>query len=80
MKLDNPPAFPQQCADALDVGMVHEGMSLRDWFAGRVVSALLARNGVDAPVKEFAEAAYYVADAMLAERARTISSEKDVGI
>lgn len=31
----NPPAFPQMCADALDVGMVHEGMTLRDWFSVR---------------------------------------------
>lgn len=38
----NPPAFPQQCADALDVGMVHEGMSLRDWFAGQALVGLLA--------------------------------------
>lgn len=35
---DNPPAFPQQCADALDVGMVHEGMTLRDYFAGQALA------------------------------------------
>ncbi len=34
----NPPAFPQQCADALDVGMVHEGMSLRQWYAGQALA------------------------------------------
>jgi hypothetical protein len=31
------PAFPQICADALDVGMVHEGASLRDYFAAKAV-------------------------------------------
>lgn len=70
----NPPAFPQQCADALDVGMVHEGMTLREWFAGHALAGLCAcgdgRGDVLMGPADTARAAYDYADAMLAERAR----------
>jgi hypothetical protein len=75
----NPPAFPQQCADALDVGMVHEGMSLRDWFAGQALAGLIAApsdtpwgyviastKGI--PPDVVAREAYVIADAMLRAR------------
>jgi hypothetical protein len=74
---DNPPAFPQQCADALGVGMVHEGMLLRDYFAGQALSALMTMSMTDTegyalPIIEReparARAAYRMADLMLAER------------
>lgn len=57
------------------------GMSLRDWFAGQALSGLLAnvdvtRNSRDVktgsesilPVHALGISAYYLADAMLAER------------
>lgn len=77
--IESPPAFPQQCADALDVGMVHEGMSLRDWFAGHAIGAIIgavsagqhrtyeANTGSDLPAI-MADDAYEIADAMLVAR------------
>lgn len=51
------------------------GMSLRDWFAGQIVSEMLdlmkrsGHNGTpDKCRAELAEEAYLLADAMLAER------------
>lgn len=68
---DGGPAFPQQCADALDVGMVHAGMSLRDWFAGQALTGICAAGwqyeGNDHA--DLARDAYLQADAMLAVRA-----------
>lgn len=74
----NPPAFPQQCADALDVGMVHEGMTLRDWFAGQALAGMgdwsfcnregYALHGMATIDQARAERAYGIADAMLAAR------------
>ena len=46
-----------------------EGMSLRDWFAGRAMTGCLPGIGLDAAfVEERAMLAYRIADAMLAER------------
>ena len=42
------PAFPQQCADALDVGMVHAGMTLHQYFVGQALANPAICNG-DAP-------------------------------
>ncbi|WP_420137860.1 hypothetical protein [Sphingomonas sp.] len=75
---ENPPAFPQQCADALDVGMVHEGMSLRDWFAGQAMSHALSATASHDGCYNFeaaAHGAYEMADCMLAERASGIAAE-----
>lgn len=73
---DGGAAFPQQ----LDVD--HEfhgsdGMSLRDYFAGQALIGMFAMN-TDVPVdvlarserSQFAQHAYKMADAMLAERAK----------
>lgn len=66
---DGGPAFPQQCADALDVGMVHEGMMLRDWFAGRALTYLAGRDDMEiADADDLAGKAYVLADAMLEAR------------
>lgn len=72
---ENPPAFPQQCADALDVGMVHEGMTLRDWFAGQALAGYIAHLGgqgihVGSYTDECATEAFMLADAMLAARSK----------
>jgi hypothetical protein len=45
------------------------GMSLRDWFAGQAMAAILKDYGVDRH-DLCAEAAYDMADAMLAERSK----------
>ena len=46
----------------------HEfGMTLRDYFAAKVMQGLLASE-VTAPMQEFAIRAYKMADAMLKER------------
>lgn len=47
----------------------HSGMSLRDWFAGQVVSGMVAGGrGLDISVEQFAKSSYAIADAMIAER------------
>lgn len=78
-KHENPPAFPQHDLSAYDIGPTYptEGMSLRDWFAGQalvgVVREYLHRNGFhgDTLHQNLAVHAYRIADAMLAERAKT---------
>ena len=61
---DGGPAFPQN--DAL-INRInnHDGMSLRDWFAGVAVHEM---SSCEITKKNIAEAAYALADAMLAER------------
>lgn len=81
---DGGQAFPLQDAygPARDFGTPgHPGMTLRDWFAGRALAGLLAGRFDSDNVKwahrgdaqraaMFAENSYFVADAMLAERAK----------
>lgn len=74
-------------ADGSMTPVGYHGMSLRDWFAGQALPALLARASV-AAVKEstdatgedieafFAGAAYDLADAMLTERAKRNEGEE----
>jgi hypothetical protein len=45
-------------------------MSLRDWFAGQVLTQALAAKGEGASAPDLAKYAYDVADAMLAQRNR----------
>ena len=78
------PAFPQMCADALDVGMVHAGMSLRDYFAAKAMQGFIASADYQHPMlgqrngryfeQWIAGAAYDYADAMLAEREKAAQS------
>jgi len=71
-KPENPPAFPR---DHRHLG--HNGMDLRDYFAGQVISYAASRdygndwgrNGREHPIRA-ASFAYAIADAMLAERAK----------
>lgn len=68
MKPENPPAFP----------VVHtEGMTLRDWFAGQAVAAIIKQNCENVahgskPLspREVASDVYGYADAMLEERSK----------
>lgn len=71
------PAFPKQ-AIRLTNGTLegnNEGMTLRDYFAAKAMQGLIASprgtpNGADATDTYYAEMAYIMADAMLAERER----------
>lgn len=64
---ENPPAFPVHPSVEHELG---EGMTLRDWFAGQALIGSMA--GIAGEPYEFAEEAYAVADAMLAERAKGV--------
>lgn len=87
--MDNPSAFPVNAANSMAAGAyeAEPGMTLRDWFAGRVVTGVIANSenvsaGAD-PANyslscrpdEFADwlakVSYFVADAMLRERAKS---------
>jgi hypothetical protein len=57
---DGGPAFPRHAYDG------HDGMSLRDWFAGQALAGLLAHTGESE--RNRAVAAYRYADAMLRAR------------
>lgn len=49
----------------------HHGLSLRDWFAGRAISGVLADTEIDWETADFSSCARYaydLADAMLAVR------------
>lgn len=46
-------------------------MTLRDWFAGQAVAALIAQTNVAVSAARLATEAYTVADAMLSERRKT---------
>lgn len=78
----NPPAFPTQ--DSADGGgfqcgellWQYPGMSLRDWFAGQALDAVIRTCASDTDARKlgpepyFAIKAYAIADAMLAERVK----------
>lgn len=76
---DGGPAFPSPAVKhpgfARESHNAQQGMSLRDWFAGRVIPQVLAGNitailnGCSAQEADaMARDAYKLADAMLAER------------
>lgn len=70
---DGGPAFPSDKAcESFQCRKPSNGMSLRDWFAGQALAGLLAGGpaGDEFGVNHFAKAAFYQADAMLAERSR----------
>lgn len=62
---ENPPAFPR---DHRHLG--HNGMTLRDWFAGQVLASAAALPFGAADCINRAKAAYEQADAMLAARSK----------
>ena len=63
---DGGPAFPRPTASAFE--QPNDGMSLRDWFAGRALTGLLMQDKQLKCFDEMATWAYQAADAMLAER------------
>lgn len=71
--VDNPLAFPSvETHPSFDIPMHHFGMTLRDWFAGQALAGLVATEGDGA-----AKYAYFMADAMLAERSKAIAVPVD---
>lgn len=64
------PAFPAMEVRTADTGDLvanaSQGMTLRDWFAGKAMQAILTRKSTNGD--ELAIYAYQKADAMLAER------------
>lgn len=80
--MDNPPAFPL----VSDIIGHCDGMTLRDWFAGRALSAIITAtsNGQHFPAREgrsvvegMAFDAYGLADLMLAYRAKDTPNDQD---
>jgi hypothetical protein len=67
MSIPNPYAFPAKPYEANGHITYQEGMTLRDWFAGQLISGIMARQYSE-PTRH-AAIAYEYADAMLAERA-----------
>ena len=61
----NPPAFPNTAG----VGL-YAGMTLRDWFAGQVLTSAAALPFGEGDYLHRAKVAYAQADAMLAERSK----------
>lgn len=94
---DNPPAFPCEAQGDRNVPPEHDyiqtgiysfkfpGMSLRDWFAGQAIEQCIRSAMNDDGSWQPENAAYHaylIADAMLAERARTnprFASEESIG-
>ena len=70
-KYSGGPAFPGEMAQRFgQPNDCNEGMTLRDYFAAAALTGLVA--GDDRTFRESARAAYIVADAMLAERAKAV--------
>lgn len=74
---ENPRAFPSGDFRGCEPGY---GMRLRDWFAGQAIGAVVRQcagdaafgypDGVESMEQLFAQKAFAIADAMLAERAK----------
>jgi hypothetical protein len=64
------PAFPSGLQEMANdtVDSLHKGMTLRDYFAGKAMQAVIAR-GDDTSRPGMAEWSYAMADAMLKARA-----------
>lgn len=66
---DGGPAFPW--TDSPDKRETHQGMTLRDWFAGQALAGMLSAHIGDSPWPDrgpLSSVAYSYADALLAER------------
>lgn len=73
---DGRPAFPRvEPASGGQGPTIYFGMTLRDYFAGQAIGPLIGKahdlaNAAPLQIEAMAKAAYYIADAMLAERAK----------
>ena len=71
MKDTGGPAFPAWEQDTYGAKFFNEGMTLRDWFAGKAMQGLLADRSWQAmTTDQCAGFAYLMADAMLKERSK----------
>ena len=63
------PAFPTEVVNTND-GYIHQGMTLRDYFAAKAMQGLVASDIELGPdqVPHIVESAYIMADAMLKAR------------
>lgn len=66
-------AFPLEERDrsqAHEIYAVHRGMSLRDYFAAKVLQGILANSfsDIELTMPDYAQTAYLLADAMMKER------------
>jgi hypothetical protein len=72
---DGGPAFPVEPRSMLGG---HDGMNLRDWFAGQALAGMIGNSGLTMSYGEnhpesnkvVAAVAYILADAMIAERSK----------
>lgn len=72
---NNIPAFPNRidCVeDGEMIPMDQSGMSLKDYFAAAAMQGMLASDNESSEAK-IASAAYYMAEAMLAEREKRMN-------
>jgi hypothetical protein len=67
------PAFPFAATDQINIAMQASGMTLRDWFAGQALAIVHRRfdDGSHLRLEDIAMQAYFIADAMIAEREET---------
>ena len=63
-------AFPNTSTDTGHANNVPQGMSMRDYFAGKALTGLLAKSGQYQSWLHLAQDSYDIANAMLAERNR----------
>lgn len=68
---NNIPAFPYAFENE-DAGGISLGMSLKDYFAAAAMQGMLASDNESSEAK-IASAAYYMAEAMLAEREKRMN-------
>lgn len=70
MKNDGGPAFPRPASPgAMIASESQRGMTLRDYFAGQALAALLVSDSdSETSYRDTVKNAYYIADAMLEER------------
>ena len=65
------PAFPQPDVNSLMI-MEARGMTLRDYFAAKIIQGLVASlisdRGIVPPSKELVELSYSIADGMMEKR------------
>jgi len=72
--MNNPPAFPRPYSEDAFLEetdyLAQDGMTLRDYFAARVLQGMLASGNLPKtmPDADLAECAYALADAMLKAR------------
>ena len=72
------PAFPVVCQDMSKYQVCESGMSLRDWFAGLALQGIASvlHDGIrPEDLLLMAQACYLIADLMLAEREKKLTSE-----